>query len=280
MATKRIQSLVVVSDIHAGCQLGLCPPAGALLDNAGRYMPSDFQAKTWAWWQEFWRWVKKATRGEPFAVVHNGDAVDGVHHNSTTQITHNLTMQGNIAYDVLAPIVELCHGRYYHIRGTDAHGGKSGQEEEALARRLGAIPSKKGQYARDALWKYVGGKQEILCNILHTIGTTGSMGFATTALRKEIVRAYVEAGCWRRRPPDVVIRSHRHTADLVANPTWNTRGFSVVTPGWQGKTGFAWRIAGARLSEPQFGGVLVRLSDEGEPYVRQWTKSLDPPDPE
>jgi hypothetical protein len=37
---------------------------------------------------------------------------------------------------------------------------------------------------------------------------------------------------------------------------------AIVTPGWQAKTPFAWKIPGARLSQPQFGGVLIRKGDE------------------
>lgn len=101
--------------------------------------------------------VPEATHGEPYAVVHNGDAIDGSHHNATTQITQNLTTQADIAYDVLKPVVARCDGRYYHIRGTEAHVGKSGREEEALARRLGAVPNKQGQHARYELRIRIGG---------------------------------------------------------------------------------------------------------------------------
>jgi hypothetical protein len=38
------------------------------------------------WWREWWDvFVPVATKGEPFAVVVNGDTVDGVHHGSKTR---------------------------------------------------------------------------------------------------------------------------------------------------------------------------------------------------
>jgi len=42
----------------------------------------------------------------------------------------------------------------------------------------------------------------------------------------------------------------------------------MVTPGWQAKTPFSYRIAGARLAPPQFGGLLIRQGDE-EPFYRE-----------
>src|SRR6476619_2465949 len=134
-----IRNIVVISDLHAGCRMALCPPQGASLDNGGRYMPSALQMKLWAIWREFWdTWVPTATKGEPFAVVVNGDVVDGVHHNSTTQISHDLQDQAGIAYELLSPVVDLCDGQFFCVRGTDAHVGQSGVDEEKLAQRLGA----------------------------------------------------------------------------------------------------------------------------------------------
>ena len=84
-----IKNVVVISDTHCGCQLGLCPPV-VNLDNGGTYVQSSLQKKLWEMWNEFWDvWIPMVTKGEPYIIVHNGDAIDGVHHNSVTQITHN-----------------------------------------------------------------------------------------------------------------------------------------------------------------------------------------------
>lgn len=272
-----VNNLVVVSDTHCGCQLGLCPPEGARLDNGGTYQPSTFQRKVWSWWHEFWtEFVPEATKGEPFAVVHNGDAIDGSHHNSTTQISHNLTDQSRIATTCLAPIVRRCEGRYYHIRGTEAHVGKSAQEEERLAAELGAIPNKEGQHARYELWKMVGPR---LVHLLHHVGTTGSQAYEATAVHKELTESILEAGRWDRKRPDLIVRSHRHRYIETTIPTASGACRAAVTPAWQGKTPFAWKIPGARLAEPQFGGLVIRYA-HGELFVRPFVRSLEREEPE
>lgn len=272
MKPKAITNLIVVSDIHCGCALGLCPPEGVALDDGGTYMPSKFQQKVWAYWRDFWdNWVPDATRGEPFTVVFNGDAIDGVHHNSTTQITHNLTTQRQIAYDVLAPIVELCGGRYYHIRGTEAHVGKSANEEEALAKALKAIPNETGQYARYDLWKQVG---PALVHLLHHVGSTGSQAYEATAVHKELTESFIEAARWGREVPDVIVRSHRHRAIDITIPSAKGNAIAAVTPCWQGKTPFTWKIPGARLAEPQFGGINVRHA-HGRTFVDSYVKTME-----
>jgi hypothetical protein len=278
MASKRkhgkaLNYLVVVSDTHCGCQLALCPPE-VTLDEGGEYHYSPLQKKLWAMWQEFWGdFVPAVTHGQPFAVVHNGDAIDGVHHQSTTQITHNLKDQVSIAVEVMQPIVEACEGRYYHIRGTEAHVGKSAATEEGLAKALKAIPDAH-QFARNDLWMQVGGG---LVHLLHHIGSTGSLAYETTALMKEFTESLVEAARWGRKPPDIIVRSHRHRYSEISVPTINGKGRVVVTPAWQGKTPFVWTIPGARQTTPMFGGIVICWAEESQTlFVREKVWTVEP----
>jgi len=261
---QRINNLVVVSDTHCGCMVGLCPPQ-VTLDGGGVYDHSKLQADVWSKWKEFWEvWVPMATRGEPFAVVMNGDAIDGVHHGSTTQITHNITDQSRIAATCLRPAIEACEGRYYHIRGTEAHVGQSGCDEERLAQELGAKPDRDGRFARWELWLELGGG---LVHLSHHIGTAGSLGYETSAVHKELEQALVEAARWGNRHPNVIVRSHRHRN--VETRVQAKCGFltSFTTAAWQAKTPFVYKIAGGRQTLPQIGGSLVRWGDE-DMYTR------------
>lgn len=274
-------NVVVVSDIHAGCQVGLCPPSGVQLDGGGVYMPSAMQLKMWSMWEEFWKeWVPLTTRKEPYDIVINGDTLDGVHHGSTTQISHNLADQERAARVILEPIIANKKvRRLFVIRGTEAHVGKSGVEEERLAQNLGAVPNDIGNYARHELFLRVGGA---LTHIMHHIGTTGSSAYESTAVHKELIEALTESARHRLEPIDVVVRSHRHRYFRTSFAASTTDGDSrdaiaVVTPGWQAKTPFAFRIAGARLSLPQFGGILIRTGNEDAVFVRHRTWHLTRP---
>ena len=273
--TVPTRNLIVVSDTHSGCRLGLLHPDGIRVDGGGLYLPSDFQTKMYAIWREFWdAWVPEVTKGEPFDLVHNGDAIDGVHHKSTTQISHNLEDQQRMAEAVLAPVVQQCKasgGTYYHIRGTEAHVGQSGEYEERLARTLGAKPNDQGQYARFDLWKRVG---TALVHLLHHIGTTSSAAHESSAVNAELTASYVEAARWNREPPDFIVRSHRHRSIAVDLSSAKGYAAAIVTPAWQGKTPYVWKVPGARISEPQLGGVLIRQGDE-EFYYRRFVRSFD-----
>lgn len=264
--------LVVVSDIHAGCRMALCPPNGVPLCDGGTYMPSEFQTKLARMWCEWWNvWVPRFTDGLDYDVVINGETVDGRHHGSTTQISQNLEDQKAAAVALLKPVRDMCPGRFFVVSGTPAHSGEQGCDDEAVARELGAEPDASGRHARYGLLIDVGGA---LVDVLHHIGTTSSSAYESTAVYKELVESYVEAGRWGDRPPDVVVRSHRHRYFEAKVASARGQATVVVTPGWQGKTPFAYRIAGARMSQPQFGGIVIRTSDT-EPYVRHHVWRLE-----
>lgn len=256
---QKINNLIVISDLHCGCQFGLCEPS-IYIDGGGTYTFSAIQADIFQCWEKFWAdWVPQVTKGEPFAVVCNGDALDGIHHKATTQISHNRADQFKIAHGLLKPIVELCEGRYYHIRGTEAHVGPSGEAEEQLAQKLGAKPDKEGRFSRYELWLEVGTG---LVHLSHHIGTSGSLAYETSAVQKEIEQAYVEAARWSDRPPDVVVRSHRHRNIETRFRTSNGWATACTTAAWQAKTPYVYKIAGGRQTLPQIGGSLVRFGGE------------------
>ena len=265
---SEINNVVVVSDTHSGCRLALCPPE-IVLDDGGTYHHSPLQAKIWGMWQEFWGdFVPSATKHEPFVIVLNGDGLDGQPHQSKTPISLNVADQMNICEACLRPYIQGAEALYW-IRGTEAHVGKSAENEELIAKRLDAKPNTQGMYARYDLWKKV---DDRLVHILHHIGTTTSQAYESTALHKELTESYIEAARWGHQPPAVIVRSHRHRHFETKISTSLGHAIAVVTPGWQGKTPFMWRIAGARLSTPQFGGIVVRVAHD-EMFVREkvWT---------
>ena len=259
---------MLVSDTHIGCRLGLCPEKGVPLDE-GFYHPSRAQKIVWKWWEEFWRWVEHTTNGEPYSVVFNGDALDGVHHSSVTQWSHNMEDQRRAAQMVLGPIAKKA-ARYYHIRGTEAHVGKSGQDEEALGKALGAIPNEDGQHARWDLWLRSG---PYLGHYTHHIAGVHSPMSEATGIHAELVQAFVEAGRWGDEPPDYVARSHRHRQYEVRFATQKGYALGVISPAWQLKTPFTHKITGARMTQPQFGGVILVAGDD-QLYTKSFVRRI------
>lgn len=238
-------------------------------DQGGQVLPSKLQRTVWSWWEEMWsEWVPVATKKEPFGIIFNGDAVDGQPHHATANISINESDQFKMTVRIFQPLVDMCDGRFKFIRGTEAHVGKSGSIEEMVAQAIGSVPNAEGQYSMFDLWQKVG---DGVVHLLHHVGTTSSSAHESSAINSELTAEFAEASRWGERRPDVIIRSHRHRCIEVRIPT--DRGFATatVTPGWQLKTPFTYKIAGGRIAPPQFGAVLVRHGDRQiytEPYVK------------
>jgi hypothetical protein len=253
---SEIRQAIVISDLHCGCRLGLCPPGDIPLDDGGTYRASKLQHKVWLMWQNFWNIVvPEWTRGEPWGLIVNGDALEGNHHMSVTQISHNIGDQQNIAYECLKGPVGRAQA-YYHVRGTEAHVGPSGQYEEQLARSLGAIPNEDGQYARWELWKRIGPS---LVHFTHHIGATSSTAYESSALMREMSESLVEAARWGDEPPECIVRSHRHRAIEIRIPSGGGHVMGVVTPPWQLPTPYMYRRG--MVKSPQIGGYLLRWKE-------------------
>lgn len=193
-----VRNTVAISDTHSGCLLALYNPHERIRrDDGGFYQPSEFQEQMWALWEDFWNeWVPTATRGEPYDIVHNGDAIDGVHHGATTLISNNINDQRRIAIAVLRPQIERCKkmgGRYFHVRGTAAHVGQSSIHENEVAEALGAVPNKEGQLARD-----VCGQRRIIEH--HLRGDMLSLGIVLPQPRRKPARPVQRQPSHRSRP--------------------------------------------------------------------------------
>lgn len=252
----QVNNLVVISDTHFGSSVSLSD--GHKLDDGGEYYPSPLQEKLWRQWENFWDWSYEHIKDEPFTLIHNGDLIDGVHHGITSLSTHNLTTQNRIAEAALRPHVDKAQdsgGVYYQIRGTEAHAGRSAQEEEALAKSLGAVPdSETGAHSRWELWMKFG---EELGHFTHHIGATTSSAYESSALMREVVAAFVEAGQWGMRPPTFIVRGHTHRYLRIDPPNC----CAVKLPAWQAKTPLVYRID--RMRGPMFGGILIQNGKDG-----------------
>lgn len=267
-----VDQCICISDLHFGCRVALCPPSGFPLGDGNLYHPGATQLAIWRAWREFWdEWVPRVTRGEPYAVVINGDLVDGVHHGSVSQFTHDISEQRELAEMVLVP--ELAGAAAVYVTdGTEAHAGKSSQDDRTIAKAIGAVPNETGRHSRGDLWLALAGGR-CLVHFAHHIGTTSRLSYETTAVMAEMDAFLSESARWGDQAPDVIVRSHRHRHIRAIIDGHRGDIIGCVTPGWQGKTPFVYRIPGGRVTLPQIGGILIRAGDE-ENYVRAFTRTL------
>lgn len=248
---------VVISDLHVGCGMAIMPKDGALLDTGGTHFPSPLQQKLSDRWEQwFWPTVEKETGGR-YNVCVNGDLIDGVHHQATTQWSHNILDQRRACVELLRPIRERAN-RFIVVRGTESHVGASGQHDEAIAEALGAEKSPAGTFSHWEVFLRFGGK---LVHIAHHIAATTSPFAKSSALQRQIALSYVNSGRWGDEPPVMFVRSHRHQCSWVGEPCKHGIVTCLVSPAWQLKTPYVHRMA--LMSEPEYGGIILFAGDNG-----------------
>ena len=126
---------IVVSDLHIGSKLGLCPPA-ALIDLGGHYTPNAWQEWIWDRWNDSWDWMfQKIDKIKP-DYVHmsvTGDMCDIDLKGRSSQIwSRSYPVVKNVAVEILEPIVNKVDTLMV-VKGTEAHNGLSNDIEDLVA---------------------------------------------------------------------------------------------------------------------------------------------------
>jgi hypothetical protein len=243
--------VAIAGDLHINSTVGLCPPTVAL-DDGGTFHASKAQRWIWRCWLDYWERVGKSD--SPIYVVLNGDLVEGLHHRTTQLVTHNEETQLAMALQVLEPVARLADYLFI-VRGTEAHTGPSAQWEEHLADDLSAVRDTVGLTA--SWWHLPLEVEGVTFDICHhpQTGSQRPWTLDQAAARQAAITwdEYQEMG---QKPPDVVIRSHRH----VFGRGYRDDTLSVFCPSWQITTAFGRRLGTGRRVQP-IGGLVFQCQD-------------------
>lgn len=264
-AAKRKPVVIgVVSDLHAGSTVGLCPDEGLPLDDGGRFHPSKAQRWLWQSWLEFWERIARLVsdlQAELWLQV-NGDLVDGDHHGTAQIVARTLNVQEICALKVLELPLSLEPAHIFVTRGTSAHAGKLSSDEEKIARKIGA--EQEPDTENHSWWRVLLEANGTLIDFQHH-GRRGyrpwTRGNAVNMLAAEVVNQWATA----ERMPDLAIRSHVH---ICADSYDNFPVRVITTPAWQLKTEYIHKIAPESLSS--VGGLAIICQPEGGYEVRKY----------
>lgn len=258
--------IAVVSDLHAGSSIGLCPPEPVELDDGQSYVPSKFQRWLWQCWGEFWDAVEARLEGaELHALVLNGDLVDGDHHNTRQIVSRDVGVHIRLAVRCLGVPLAMKPAHVFVVRGTESHVGHSASSEEAVARILQAEghPLVRDLDTDTGSWWQL--RMDVDGVRLH-FAHHGRMGYRpwtkSNAANLLAAQIFYEHAANGERHPDLAVRSHYHrTIDSYdAHPTR-----VIQTPCWQLRTAYVHRIVPEEL--PDIGGLIVTV--DGDRYTAE-----------
>jgi hypothetical protein len=202
-------------------------------------------AQDWLYekWLDFWRyvWTLKTEGNHRLLVIHMGDIVDGNHHHTVQAIPY-LSVQADMAVQIMLPVANMADRGLYILRGTEAHAGEAAQTEAGIAQALGA---------KQCAWELILDVDGLILDLAHH-GRAGRREY-TSAAASVATEAQVDAAQEGRPIPRYVFRAHTHTIDDSGEKVKGTRAFSC--PSWQLKTAFGHRIASGRRAD--IGGVII-----------------------
>jgi hypothetical protein len=271
MAKRNAQRPVVVavvSDLHAGSTVALCPHEIAL-DDGGAYQASRAQRWLWDLWLRYWDEVshKRDALGADLYVVVNGDITDGDHHGTTQILSGNPTAQAAVVNAQLAVPLALRPDRLWFVRGTEAHVGKSAAFEERVALGLkkdGRPVVMSADTGTASHWHARLDIHGVRFDFAHH-GRVGQRPWTkpnvTMNMAAEIFYEHAKHGLPH---PHLAIRSHMHqfVDTYHAHPVR-----AIQTPAWQLPTAFIHRIAPGALAD--IGGLIITVQPgESDPATR------------
>ena len=252
--------LAVVSDLHCGSTVALCPPK-VQLDDGGEYHASKAQLWLWERWQAFWQRVEQKRRSLDAFCIHayNGDVTEGDHHKTTQILSGNPTAQAAVVNEVLrVPNADKPDGLVF-VRGTEAHVGPSAAFEERIAIGLqkdGWPVIRDPATGNGSHWHWTMEHQGVRLDLAHhgKYGSRPNTKFNTViALAFDIfTRAHLEG----RDHPHLAVRSHMHQFGDTGT-MYPTR--LIQMPAWQLSTAFIHRLNPGAIAD--VGGIIVTVTD-------------------
>lgn len=225
--------VVVVSDLHAGSTVGLCP--FSFEHEGGVHRANAAQKWLWRNWKDFWEVVSRLRDDTklPLVTIVNGDATDRDHHGTTELITRNEADLLNLAFIVLEPAVAVSDAMIM-VRGTAVHSGESAWMEEKVAQDIAITEWHSDQQA--SWWHLYGEFGGVVFDAQHHPEAGGSRpwtsGNAANLISSFVLEEYARSG---DRIPDVALRAHTHQFQTSGV---NRYPFVIFTPPWQVATSY------------------------------------------
>jgi hypothetical protein len=281
--------LAVPAETHCGSPVGLCPPGPWALVGGGSYVPNKIQQVIYAQWLESWQRVAVLRQGSPAArliVVHAGDAVEGVHHQTTQLLSLRRDEHVYLHADCMRTGLEIAGfdpqtgDSLIYVGGTMAHVGEGFEQEELLARLLGAylqmeMPAPPGEEGAPGgpgrlVWDHLRGRiNGVLFDIAHHGPPPGARNWLRgNNLRLMLRSIYLDSLEQNLELPRYWVRAHRHRwvmPEVFRGERGTIEGF--LTPCFQAMTHHGERVAGHEMLS-HIGMLIFVIEPDGR---SSWT---------
>lgn len=252
------KTVAVLSDIHTGHRLAVCPPQ-FIDSDGGIYKANRVQKALFeAWYNVVKAWPK------PDILIVNGEPIDGQQPKDKGVEAWTTNYLDQIKASV--QLVRMFGAKKIYVtRGSNYHVNVDGLSvEELFGEKVGA-EKVDGNFVSPELFLEVGGVNFSFAH--HISGSVSGWIYRSTPAAKEMLLLHLNAS--HKHPFDILVRSHNHYFWVVQS----TSKMAVLTPGWQLQTWYNYRRS-ASGTVPDIGAVRF-LVDEGEYQLQKKIFRMD-----
>lgn len=243
---KRIRHVLALSDLHCGSTVGLCPP-NFRMAKGGTYGLNKSQQWLWRQWLDLTEKAIAWIGDNPFALVVNGDLIEGNHHGTTEIWSVNMVDHVNAAIEALEPISKKAD-KTFVVVGTECH---TREHEYGIAEYLKADPNDDAP-AWDQLNLKLGSYPT---RFVHHTSTTSREWLRASRLSIQLTQARSAAHDAGHEAPKMLVAGHCHLFDC-----YQRLDLAAVTlPAWQLLTRHGHKVVPG--SVPAVGCVVMDFTD-------------------
>ena len=245
---KPIVGAIVVSDLHCGSSVGLWPDGFETKTGNKIGLGKNLHQK-WLWqcWQDA---VKKGIKHfgkDPFALLLNGDLLEGRHHGTDQIVSADCLDHANAAIEAIRPLKEKAVATYL-TAGTECH---VKDWEKYICDKI------EGKWCGDKGLIEINGT---LIDMAHHMPTSSRAYLEAGAMSITMGNARQNYSRVGHRVPKVYLRGHRHSGGIFNDGN----GIFMVTPAWQLLTRYAHKVVGDAICRPGIGILDWRGCELGE----------------
>lgn len=258
--------IVCLSDMHSAGSTSLFPNHQMQFKSGTNHTPTREQVRMYQHWLTCADYVQTMREGKRVFIVHNGDAVDGRHHDSRQIVTYDPDEQRGIHCELMDTFMRACSfdrandDRLYYVKGTEVH---VGDQEDAIGEDLNAEPTRDGLHAFKVLDLDV---NERLVRCLHHGKGKGDGPNEGNAERNWLRNIYDQSLKNKKRVPDLLITGHTHQpyyGNYCAMEGCNVRiVHGMILPSWQAKTRFA--LEKVPIAVNVIGAAFITITEDGD----------------
>jgi len=271
--------LAFPSDSHSGSSLGLMPPKQFALKDGGFYDPTPIQKLIWKQWEYGWNLIAEERKKSDLIVVHCGDLVEGIHHESTQIVSPRVDDHetiSSICMDKAFRIVKMgANDKYYQISGTEEHAGNGSSSEERVAKDLDHVVPQWTQKVFDEEGEHINGRftwnrlyreiNGVVFDVSHHGGSVGQRAWTTeNSLYNKIKSIYWSCLENNLPLPRYWIRGHNH--QYIRAEYGGRRGIitGIMLPGFQARTGYCYKKINYDPKQADIGVVWIVVEKDGK----------------